>query len=118
MTSAYLPVRLFLAGNVPTPLEMRVWRVLTCGAALPRYTRYVQRDPLGGTKRAGAVRAGEEEQSTAGGPLEAAPVSMSRTNQQSTPQEGFLYSPGMGQVPQMDVPSALPHLPGGVCSTL
>lgn len=98
-------------GRLPDSIDS-VGSLLLFNTGENPYTRYVQRDPLGGTKRAGAVRAGEEEQSTAGGPLEAAPVSMSRTNQQSTPQEGFLYSPGMGQVPQMDVPSALPHLPG------
>ncbi|XP_077487093.1 WASH complex subunit 1-like [Amblyomma americanum] len=73
------------------------------------YTRYVQRDPLVGAKRT-APRA--EEASTGPNLLGAAPASMSGTGQRGTSQEGFLYSPGMGQVPQMDVPAALPDLPG------
>lgn len=95
-------------GRLPDSIDS-VGSLLLFNTGENPYTRYVQRDPLGETKRT-AVRAGEEEASA--GPLEAAPVSMSGANQQSTPQEGFLYSPGMGQVPQMDVPSALPHLPG------
>lgn len=96
-------------GRLPDSIDS-VGSLLLFNTGENPYTRYVQRDPLGVTKRT-AARAGEEEQSSAG-PLEAAPVSMSGANRQSVPQEGFLYSPGMGQVPQMDMPSALPHLPG------
>lgn len=73
------------------------------------YTRYVQHDPLGGSKRTAA----RTEEAPAGpGLLGAAPASMSGAGQRGAPQEGFLYSPGMGQVPQMNAPAALPHLPG------
>ncbi|XP_037282035.2 WASH complex subunit washout [Rhipicephalus microplus] len=73
------------------------------------YTRYVQHDPLGEAKR---TTARAEEAPAGPGLLGAAPASMSGTGQRGAPQEGFLYSPGMGQVPQMDAPAALPHLPG------
>nr|XP_054922048.1 WASH complex subunit 1-like [Dermacentor andersoni] len=81
---------------------------------------YVQQDPLGGTKRATTRRVGgakrtttrREEALTGPGLLGAASDSMRGTGQRGVPQEGFLYSPGIGQVPQMDAPASLPHLPG------
>lgn len=73
------------------------------------YTKYVMRDPLGTITRTSvaAKGAGDEQ-----GNLMAAPASMSGAGQRGVPHEAFLYTPGRGQAPQMDVPAALPDLPG------
>uniref|UniRef100_A0A023GF94 Putative was protein family log 2 n=1 Tax=Amblyomma triste TaxID=251400 RepID=A0A023GF94_AMBTT len=95
-------------GRLPESTES-VGSLLLFNTGENPYTRYVQRDPLVSAKRT-VSRA--EEALTGPNLLGAAPASMSGTEQRGTTQEGFLYSPGMGQVPQMDVPAALPDLPG------
>lgn len=74
-----------------------------------RYTKYVMRDPLGAIARTSAATKGAGDTQ---GNLMAAPASMSGASQRDVPHEAFLYTPGRGQAPQMNVPAALPDLPG------
>ncbi|XP_029845847.2 WASH complex subunit 1 [Ixodes scapularis] len=73
------------------------------------YTKYVMRDPLGAVARTSAATKGAGDTQ---GNLMAAPASMSGASQRDVPHEAFLYTPGRGQAPQMNVPAALPDLPG------
>ncbi|XP_013362758.1 PREDICTED: WAS protein family homolog 1-like [Chinchilla lanigera] len=73
------------------------------------YKKYVFLDPLAGavTKTHVTLGTGEEEK------LFDAPLSISRREQleQQVP-ENYFYVPDLGQVPEIDVPSYLPDLPG------
>jgi WAS family protein 1 len=47
--------------------------------------------------------------------MEAAPLSISQKEQIKRPTgENYFYSPGLGDVPQLDVPMDLPDLPGNI----
>lgn len=66
-------------------------------------------DPLGAVTK---TRKSLEEENEAG-EIAAAPISISqRDHIESVEKMSYFYSPGMGEVPEMDVPLALPDLPG------
>lgn len=45
----------------------------------------------------------------------AAPISISQRESMGTVEKmSYFYNPGLGQVPEMDVPLALPDLPGSI----
>ena len=65
-------------------------------------------DPLGAVTKTRKALDDEEEQK-----MEAAPISISQREVLDHPAgENYFYSPGLGEVPQIDVPLDLPDLPG------
>jgi len=65
-------------------------------------------DPLGAVTKTRQALDDEEEQK-----MEAAPISISQREMLDQPAgENYFYSPGLGEVPQIDVPLDLPDLPG------
>jgi WAS family protein 1 len=65
-------------------------------------------DPLGVVTKTRRALEDEEEQR-----MEAAPISISQREKLDHPKvEKYFYSPGLGEVPQIDVPLDLPDLPG------
>ena len=65
-------------------------------------------DPLGAVTKTRQALDDEEEQQ-----MEAAPISISQREMLLQPVgENYFYSPGLGDVPQIDVPLDLPDLPG------
>lgn len=74
-----------------------------------RYKKYVLLDPLGAvtkTRKSLEDEAKDDE-------LGEAPITMTNQDQlEKQDKENYFYHPGMGQVPDMDVPLALPDLPG------
>uniref|UniRef100_A0A2R5LK31 Putative was protein family log 2 n=1 Tax=Ornithodoros turicata TaxID=34597 RepID=A0A2R5LK31_9ACAR len=98
-----------LEGVGPLPLSTdSVCSLLLFNTWENPYTNYPELDPVP------IVRKGQVEEFTSGPFLDAAPVSISMGLQGASPgQTGtFSYHPGLGQVPVMDVPLALPDLPG------
>ena len=74
-----------------------------------RYKQYVMLDPLG-TVRKTRQTADEDNVSLR---MEAAPLSISQKEQMKRPTgDNYFYAPGLGEVPQLDVPLDLPDLPG------
>jgi WAS family protein 1 len=65
-------------------------------------------DPLGAVTKPRQALEEEEEQQ-----MEAAQISISQREMLVQPAgENYFYSPGLGEVPQIDVPLDLPDLPG------
>jgi WAS family protein 1 len=65
-------------------------------------------DPLGVVTKTRQALEDEEERK-----MEAAPISISQREILEHPTgENYFYSPGLGEVPQIDVPLDLPDLPG------
>jgi WAS family protein 1 len=65
-------------------------------------------DPLGAVTKTRQALDDEEERQ-----MEAAPFSISQREMLDHPTAGnYFYSPGLGEVPQIDVPLDLPDLPG------
>jgi WAS family protein 1 len=65
-------------------------------------------DPLGVVTKTRRALEDEEVQR-----MEAAPISISQREILDHPaRENYFYSPGLGEVPQIDVPLDLPDLPG------
>jgi WAS family protein 1 len=65
-------------------------------------------DPLGAVTKTRQTLDDEEERQ-----MEAAPISISQREMLVHPTgENYFYSPGLGEVPQLDVPLDLPDLPG------
>lgn len=72
------------------------------------YKKYVFLDPLAGAVTKTHTMLGTEEEK-----LFDAPLSISKREQLEQPApENYFYVPGLGQVPEIDVPSYLPDLPG------
>ena len=66
-------------------------------------------DPLGAVTK---TRKSLEEETEAE-EIAAAPLSITQRDQiESVDKLSYFYNPGMGEVPEMDVPLALPDLPG------
>lgn len=67
-------------------------------------------DPLGAISKIRQIRESENNDV-----LEAAPLSISqRDNHVRGIRENYFYNPGLGEVPQIDVPLDLPDLPGNI----
>ena len=67
-------------------------------------------DPLGAISKIRHTRESENNDV-----LEAAPLSISqRDNHVRGMRENYFYNPGLGEVPQIDVPLDLPDLPGNI----
>jgi len=65
-------------------------------------------DPLGAVTKTRQALDDEEVQQ-----MEAAPISISQREMLVPPaRENYFYSPGLGEVPLIDVPLDLPDLPG------
>eukprot|EP00794_Sanderia_malayensis_P020088 gene20088-22058_t len=94
-------------GKLPKNLES-VSSLLLFNTAENPYKKYVMLDPLSGaiTKVKTAV---EEEDSSLG----AAPSTITNREQiERGIADNYLYMPGLGEVPEIDVPAYLPDLPG------
>ncbi|UYV69737.1 hypothetical protein LAZ67_7000533 [Cordylochernes scorpioides] len=69
------------------------------------YKKYVTLDPLGAVTRTRQEMRTEQQ-------LDEAPVTISTRQTDHQLEKHLFYSPELGQVPEMDVPLALPDLPG------
>lgn len=94
-------------GKLPRNLES-ISSLLLFNTAENPYKKYVMLDPLSGavTKTRTAI---EEEGSQIG----AAPSTITNREQiERGVADNYLYMPGLGEVPEIDVPAYLPDLPG------
>lgn len=95
-------------GRLPTVLDS-VSTLLLFNTSENPYKKYVLLDPLGAitkTRKSLEEEAKDDE-------LGDAPVTITHQDQmEKQDKESYFYHPGMGQVPEMDVPLALPDLPG------
>lgn len=83
---------------------MNFYEIIFC-----RYKKYVVLDPLGAVTK---TRKSLEEEYEAE-EMAAAPISITRRDPiESMEKMSYFYNPGLGEVPEMDVPLALPDLPG------
>lgn len=93
-------------GRLPRHLES-ISTLLLFNMAENPYKKYVMLDPLGVVTK--VRKSVEEEQEKIG----MAPITITQREQlQKSEKESYNYNPGMGEVPEMDVPLALPDLPG------
>ncbi|XP_067129028.1 WASH complex subunit 1-like [Centruroides vittatus] len=93
-------------GRLPRHLES-ISTLLLFNMPENPYKKYVMLDPLGVVTK---VRKSIEEQEEKIG---LAPITITQRDQlEKSEKESYNYNPGMGVVPEMDVPLALPDLPG------
>ena len=94
-------------GKLPKGLKS-VSSLLLFNTAENPYKKYVMLDPLSGavTKTRTAI---EDEESQLG---EAPTTITNREQMDRAVADSYLYMPGLGEVPEIDVPAYLPDLPG------
>ena len=94
-------------GKLPKNLKS-VSSLLLFNTAENPYKKYVMLDPLSGAVTKTRTTMEEEDESLG----EAPSTITNREQMERGTAENFLYMPGLGEVPEIDVPAYLPDLPG------
>lgn len=96
-------------GSLPPNIDS-VSSLLLFNTSENPYKRYVLLDPLGAVTK---TRQSLEEEGESSNVMDDAPISIAQQERlEARSGENFFYSPGMGDVPDIDVPLDLPDLPG------